>query len=67
MKVIINRTGDKMSIMHLIGEADVDAELEKWKQTANGEYVSHFVIPEGVIPDDATPEQIRTIVEAYIA
>ena len=64
MKTII-KTTNGIAIMNLVGGADFDDALLKWKLVSPGKYVSHRQMPDEVIPadrtfrnawDDATPE-----------
>ena len=54
MRVIIQRTDGGVSVMQLVGEADIDAEIEKWKELHVGEYVSHHQIDGSDLPADRT-------------
>jgi hypothetical protein len=51
--IAITRSDGGVSIMRTVGNADVAAEIEKWKSVKEG-YVSHKEITEAEIPADRT-------------
>ena len=53
MKIVI-KTTDGIAIMNLVGGADFDDALLKWKLVNPGKYISHRDMPDEVIPADRT-------------
>lgn len=54
MPIVIKRADGGVSILQLIEGTDVDAEIEKWKVSSPGEYVSHREMADSAIPADRT-------------
>lgn len=54
MPIIIKRSDGGVSILHLVGGKDILSEIEKWKTTAPGEYISHREMDIEAIPQDRT-------------
>ena len=52
MPIAIQRADGGISIMRLIGDADAQAEIDKWKSVHPGEYVAHVEIDAADIPAD---------------
>lgn len=52
--IVITRTDGGVSIMQLVGDADAQMEVDKWKECHVGEYVSHREAPDGELPVDRT-------------
>lgn len=50
--IFINRVDGGVSVMHLVGDADVNIALERWKDVHPGEYVSHSA--GDTVPADRT-------------
>ena len=53
MKIVIKTTGG-IHILTLVGDADLNDVLQKWKNFNVGKYVSHREMPDDVIPTDRT-------------
>jgi hypothetical protein len=54
MAIVIKRIDGGVSVLSLIGDADEETEVEKWKKSSPGEYVSHREMSDSVIPVDRT-------------
>jgi len=53
MKLIaITRADGGLSLMRIIGDALAADEIEKWKTTAPGQYISHIEVDEENLPQD---------------
>lgn len=52
MKIAIKRTDGGVSIMTVIGNANVNTCVEQWKAVNEGKYVSHREMPDEAIPTD---------------
>lgn len=54
MKIVIKTSDGGVAIMTLIGNADANECIEKWKAVNPGKYVSHREMTDGAIPTDRT-------------
>ena len=54
MPIVIKRSDGGVSILRLLEGKDALAEVEKWKTSAPGEYVSHREMDSEAIPEDRT-------------
>jgi hypothetical protein len=60
MKPVIKRADGGVSIVTLVGDADLDEVLAKWQSAHPGEYVSHREMEDSAIPTDRTYREAWT-------
>jgi hypothetical protein len=54
MPIVIKLSTGGVAVMRLIGDADANEAIEKWKSVNQGLYVSHREMPDDAIPIDRT-------------
>jgi hypothetical protein len=66
MTIVIKKASGGVSVMRIIGSADAEACIEKWKTANPGQYVTHAEIAEQDLPQDRATRAKWALVDGAV-